>query len=82
MTLRDYFALNLTNDEIQEHTYKSLSREAQEMLAGMPYPEEPARTSSGGLQANYYIDLLRFNAAVNAAIRFIAADAILEARQK
>ena len=81
MTLRDYFALNLTQDEIRDHTYKSLSREAQEILAGMKYPTEPAMTMSGGRPADYYIDILKFNARVNAAIRFIAADAMLEARK-
>lgn len=55
MSLRDYFALNLSTSEIQDLTYKSLSREAQEQLAKRKHPIEPPPNSGGGRPADYYI---------------------------
>jgi len=80
LSMRDYFAMHLTQDELRELTYKHLSREAQEVLTGMRYPADVPQTCGVGKPAEYYIEVLKFNAAVNAAIRFISADAMLSAR--
>jgi len=81
MTLRDYFAANLPSDEIQDVTYRNLSRDAQELLVGMKHPVEPPPAHPGNMPpADYRIAVVRFQCAVNAALRYMAADAMLKAR--
>ena len=80
MTLRDYFAAKLPSDEIQDMTYRQLSRDAQELLTGMKYPSEPPTRPGEMPPAEYRIAVVRFHAAVNAALRYIAADAMLNER--
>ena len=83
MTLRDYFAAKLPSDEIQDITYKNLSRDAQELLTGMKYPIEPPATHRGAMPpAEHRLACVRFHIAVNAAIRYMAADAMLKERGK
>lgn len=80
MTLRDYFAAKTPTDEIQEYLHRHLSRLAMEQLAGRKYPEEPKEHS--GRSESLHIERLRFYADVNAAIRYVSADAMLAAREK
>lgn len=64
-------------------TYRHMSREAQELLTGMKYPEEPEPGYRGAMPpAEHRLAVVKFHAAVNAALRYIAADAMLEARKK
>jgi len=82
MTLRDYFAAKLPSDEIQDMTYRQLSRDAQELLTGMKYPAEPPASRPGDMPpSEHRLAVVRFHAAVNAALRYVAADAMLLARQ-
>jgi hypothetical protein len=78
-TLRDYFAATVPTDEIEKLTYRTLSLQAQELLAGIPHPKLKESTLS---PAEQQLALLRFNCAVNAAIRYELADALLAHRDK
>lgn len=81
MTLRDWFARTTPHDETCEMTYKHLSRQAQERLAGMGCPEID-RDLRGGSVVDQQIALMAFHAKVTAALRYISADAMLAAREK
>lgn len=81
MSLRDWFARNTPHDEVCEMTYKHLSLLAQEKLAGMKAPES-ARNFKGEEAANQQIAEMMFHARVNAALRYISADAMLAAAGK
>lgn len=82
MTLRDYFAANAPTDEVQELQFRHLSRLAQEQLTGMKYPEKPVYKENDPQQIEFQIAEFEFKCAVNAAIRFKLADAMLEARKQ
>ena len=81
MSLRDYFARNAPQDEVCEMSWKHLSVIAQERLAGMKRPivNSDAR---GEDAADNQIALMVFHARVCAALRYISADAMIEARGK
>ena len=80
MTLRDYLARNTPHDEVCEMTYKHLSLLAQERLAGMKRPESDSNLR-GEAVVDQQIALMTFYAKVNAALRYISADAMLAARK-
>lgn len=80
MSLRDYFATNAPTDEIQELTFRHLSRLAQECLTGRPYPTNPHSTGDG--QVAFQMAEFEFKCLVNAAIRYALADAMLQMRDR
>ncbi len=80
MTLRDYFATQAPSDEVQELQFRHLSRLAQETLTGMKYPEKPAYKDNDPAQIAWQIAEFDFKCAVNAAIRYKLADAMLRVR--
>lgn len=81
MTLRDYFATNAPTDEVQELNFRHLSRLAQEQLTGMTYPVQPhPYKMHDPALIDFQIAEFEFKCAVNAAIRFKLADAMLKAR--
>lgn len=80
-TLRDYFAQAAPSDEISDISYRNLSQIAKEHLAGMKAPTKPV-TASGADVIPFDIELARFNCKVNAAIRYMMADAMLDERAK
>jgi hypothetical protein len=80
MTLRDYFATQAPTDEVQELQFRHLSRMAQEHMTGMKYPEKPAYQPNDPAQIAWQIEEFDFKCAVNAAIRYKLADAMLKAR--
>ena len=41
VSLRDYFATNAPSDTVQELNFRHLSRQAQERLTGLKYPQKP-----------------------------------------
>lgn len=85
MSLRDYFATNLPFDEFGQTSYSRLSRDAQELLVGRKYPEEPPKHVSGMYGnkslAEFKLEEARFLCDVNAALRYMAADAMLARRK-
>ncbi len=81
MTLRDYFATKAASDEIQEITRRSLSRSAQEILVGRKFPEQ-ARQNAGIVEiTDIQIAEVKFYSDVSAALRFMFADSMIEARK-
>jgi hypothetical protein len=80
MTLRDYFARNVPQDEVSEMTWKHLSLLAQEKLAGIKRPDKN-NDLRGEENINQQIEMMLFHAKVTAALRYIAADAMIEARK-
>ena len=80
MSLRDYFARNTPHDEVCEMNYKHLSLLAQERLAGIKRPETD-RELRGEAVVDQQIALMTFHAKVNAALRYISADAMIAARK-
>jgi hypothetical protein len=82
MTLRDYFATNAPSDEVQELQFRHLSRLAQEHMTGMKYPERPAYRENDPAQIAWQVAEFEFKCAVNAAIRYKLADAMLKARKQ
>lgn len=82
MSLRDYFASNAPTDEVQELHYNSLSRIAQERLTGLKYPEKPPYKANDPAQIEFQLAEFEFHCAVNAAIRYKLADAMLKERLK
>lgn len=76
--LRALLAVNLPADEIRDITYKHLSLTAQERLAGMTRPPSDSGLS-GDDRINAQIEGVMFDAKVNAALRVIAADALIAA---
>lgn len=80
MSLRDYFARNVPQDEVSEMTWKHLSLLAQEKLAGMKRPDRNSDLR-GDENINQQIEMMKFHAKVTAALRYIAADAMLAARK-
>lgn len=81
MTLRDYFARNVPQDEVSEMTWRHLSLLAQEKLAGMKRPDKN-NDLRGEENINQQIEMMLFHAKVTAALRYIAADAMIEARKQ
>lgn len=81
MTLRDYFAIQAPTNEVQELNYQHMSRLAQERLTGMKYPEKPEYKPNDSANVDFQIAELEFKCAVDAAIRFKLADAMMEARK-
>ena len=81
MSLRDYFARNVPQDEVSEMTWKHLSLLAQEKLAGMKRPDRNSDLR-GEENINQQIETMKFHAKVTAALRYIAADAMLAARKE
>ena len=81
MTLRDYFATTMSADEIGATVYHSLSRAAQESLIGRPHPLEPPVMASTEILMTYQLEKMQFAIDVSARIRFMHADAMLEARK-
>lgn len=79
--LRDWFARNTPHDEVCEMTYKHLSLLTQERLAGMKCPVAD-RELRGEAVIDQQISLMVFHARVNAALRYISADAMLSARKE
>lgn len=80
-TLRDCFAWFVPTTEVQEILYRHLSTTAQEILTGKKEPKLDVSCGPEG-DVNYQLDKLKFICAVNAAIRYALADAMLEARNK
>jgi hypothetical protein len=81
MTLRDYFATNAPASEVAELDFRHLSRIAQEKLTGLKYPERPAYKEHNPKEIEFQIAEFEFKCAVNAAIRYKLADAMLKARK-
>lgn len=81
MTLRDWFAQQTPSDEITNLTSQHLSLLAQEKLAGMKRPERN-HDERGDAAISKQIETIRFHARVNAALRYIFADAMIEARKE
>lgn len=81
MSLRDYFASNAPTDEVQELHYSHLSRVAQERLTGLKYPEKPPYKANDPAEIEFQLAEFEFHCAVNAAIRYKLADAMLKARE-
>lgn len=81
MTLRDWFAANAPSDEVRELDYNALSRRAQEAITGLKHPDRPANEFDTEAMVAFQIEQLEFKCAVNAAIRFKLADAMLKARE-
>ena len=79
MSLRDYFAQAAPTDEISDINYRSLSLLAKEHLAGMKMPRKPDG-ARGDEVIPFDIELATFNCRVNAAIRYMMADAMLAIR--
>lgn len=79
MSLRDWFAQKAPLAEIEEIKFKNLSRVSAEVLAGRSHPVEPRKPTREEL-VSYQIDVVKWQAEVTAALRFIMADAMLEAR--
>lgn len=79
MTLRDFFATTLPADSVQEITFRCLSRMAQEELIGRKYPAERPDYAPGNIE--YQLEKMCFQIDVDAAIRYIHADSMLEARK-
>lgn len=82
LTLRDYFATQAPTDEVQELSFRHLSRNAQEQLTGMKYPQKPDYRQNDPAQIDFQIAEFEFKCAVNAAIRYKLADAMLKVRSK
>ncbi len=82
MSLRDYFATNAQTDEVQELSFRHLSRAAQEHMTGLKYPEKPLYKPNDPAQIAYQLAEFDFMCAVNAAIRYRLADAMLKERMK
>lgn len=78
-TMRDFFAATLPTDSVQEITFRSLSRMAQEKLIGRKYPAE--RPDHAPELIEFQLEKMRFQIDVDAAIRFIHADSMLKARK-
>jgi hypothetical protein len=79
MSLRDWFAQKAPLAEIEEIKFKNLSRVSAEVLAGRSHPVEPRKPTREEL-VSYQIDVVKWQAEVTAALRFIMADAMLKAR--
>lgn len=82
MSLRDYFATNAPTDEVLELNFRHLSRTAQERLTGLKYPERPKYESNNPAEIDFQLSEFAFKCAVNAAIRYALADAMLKAREQ
>lgn len=81
ITLRDYFAAQAPTDEVQELNFRHLSRIAQEAITGRKYPERPnPYRENNPAEIEFQLAEFDFKCAVNAAIRFRLADAMLKAR--
>ena len=76
MTERDHFAANLPSDEIRELMYNSLSRSAKERLTGV---KAPVKEDFKDI-VEFQLAELGFHCAVNAAVRFKLADAMVVER--
>jgi hypothetical protein len=81
LSIRDWFARTAPHDEVSEMTYRHLSRNAQERLAGITYPTID-REARGDQAVNQQIAEMMFHARVNAALRYISADAMLAVRKE
>lgn len=81
MSLRDYLAQAAPSDEISDISYRNLSLLAKEYLAGMKAPIKPD-SARGAEVIPFDIELAKFNCKVNAAIRYMMADAMLAERVK
>ena len=80
MSLRDYFATQAPSDEVKELQFRHLSRAAQEQMTGMKYPEKPTYRENDPAQIAWQLAEFDFKCAVNAAIRYKLADAMLRVR--
>ena len=80
MSLRDYFATQAPSDEVQELQFRHLSRIAQEQMTGMKYPVKPDYRENDPAMIAWQIAEFDFKCAVNAAIRYKLADAMLRIR--
>ena len=78
-TLRDYFATAMTPDEVDD-IETDIGRQVQEALVGMVTPAPPARALNADEFIAQRLAELDFKLAVNAAIRFRFANAMLKAR--
>lgn len=82
MSLRDYFAATAPTDEVQELQFRHLSRVAQERITGLKYPTRPhPYRDNNPDEISFQIAEFEFKCAVNAAIRFKLADAMLKIRE-
>ncbi len=80
--MRDYFATNAPSDTVQELNFRHLSRQAQERLTGLKYPQKPHPYKENNPdEIAFQLAEFEFKCAVDAAIRFKLADAMLEARK-
>lgn len=70
--LRDEFAMIADRDEFGDLFYRNISRDLAAKLVGRPHP------GSDGAK----IDILKWDIDVRARLRFMFADAMLEARGK
>jgi hypothetical protein len=82
MTLRDYFATNAPSDEVQELQFRHLSTLAQEALTGIKYPVRPDYKPGNPEEIAWQIAELEFKCAVNAAIRYKLATAMIKERNR
>lgn len=80
MLLRDFFAINAPTDSIQELIYRCLSEDAKEKLTGMKRSEK-FNGNDRVKNVEYQLAELEFNCAVDAAIRYKMADAMLKERE-
>ena len=87
MSLRDWFATTIDKDEYGDIISRNLPRETAEHLAG-PYPKEPAnptdfsRPATPEQRIRWRLDCLAWEFRVRAALRYMMADAMIEARSK
>lgn len=80
MTMRDAFAMSMDRDEYGDLSFRYLSREAKEILAG-PRPEKPADNAPRAERVEWQLTEAAWEMRVRAAIRFIYADAMIAARE-
>jgi len=81
MSLRDYFAQASPTDEISDISYRSLSLLAKEHLAGMKMPRKPDGVRGDDV-IPFDVELATFNCRVNAAIRYMMAEAMIRERSR
>ena len=80
---RDWFAAQMDKDEYGEIAYKNLSVASKEALVGRERPPEPNRnTVSKEAYSEYRIEVVRFELAVQAKLRFMFADAMIDASKE
>lgn len=80
MSLRDWFAANMDRDEYGDQSFRHLSLNAKELLAG-PRPEKPEDRAPREDRVAWQLAEMKWELRVRAAVRFIYADAMIVARK-